>query len=308
MKHQTHIYIAKKAIEMLLDSRENLKYKSGYSASPKRKTEWLDKATDLRRIMYSHMDSITEASWAPDDILCDMSTFHTFKLYTAEEFTDSEDFARETHEKDGEKFHRAKGGGGLPYKVDHLARMISDMFKLRKFNDSFNMKNIAYQMFLISHYVVDAHVPMHCDIRDDKPKGARPYKNKPSGGEYYKNSHHAAIETLWEKAVLPVGFGENILVPEKGEQVSDPTRYSEAVKYDFEKDAGELVTTRLEFDDIMDYMIDICIESKKRSLRLFPVDHEDKPVMDDFGEFTREIFSHAIGNVASIWMCIWAKN
>ncbi|MCK4537598.1 MAG: hypothetical protein KAV42_02245 [Candidatus Krumholzibacteria bacterium] len=308
MKHHTHIYIAKKAIEMLIDSRENLKYKSGRSASSERKEEWLHAAKDLRRIMNSHMDSITEASWAPDDILNDRSTFHTFKLYTEEEFTDFEAFAKETHEKDGEKFYRAKGGGGLPYKVDHLARMINDMFKLRKFNDSFNMRNIMYQMFLISHYIVDAHVPMHCDIRDDKPKGAKPYKDKPSDGEYYKKKHHGDIETIWEKAVLPVGVGEKILVPEKGKEAGKSAKYSEAVKYNFKKDAGELVTTRLEFGDIMDYMIDLCIESKKRSLRLFPVDHNDKPVMDDFGEFTREIFSHAIGNVASIWMCIWAKN
>ncbi|MBU8923043.1 MAG: hypothetical protein KOO63_14590 [Bacteroidales bacterium] len=303
MKHQTHIYIARKAIELLYDSLNNLKYPSGQAAASSKKTAWRREAKDLQRILYSHIGSITEASWAPDDILCDKSTFHVFKLYTEDEFTDFADFSKEIHVYHSKNYHRASGGGGLPYKVDHLARMINDMLKLRQFNDSFNMEHIMYQFFLLSHYVVDAHVPMHCDIRDDNP-GSK----KPSEGLYYPDKWHGKLEQTWEDAVLPVGIEENLIIAEKGKEMGVDSEYSDSVAYNLKKHAKEIDTFYLEPRKLLDYMIDLCIKSKKRNQRLFPIADPSEPVMAKFDDITREIFNAAIGNVISIWMCIWAKN
>ncbi len=303
MKHQTHIYIAKKAIELLYDSLKNLKYTNGRSVNSSKKQEMRRQAKSLQRILYSHVGSITEASWAPDDILCDKSTFHIFKLYTEDEFSDYEEYARETHSFGGKKYYRASGGGGLPYKVDHLSRMINDMLKLRKFNDSFNMEHIMYQFFLLSHYIVDAHVPMHCDLRDDNP-GAK----KPKEGLYYPDKWHGKLEQIWEDACIPVGIEENLITPEKGSEIGDYTQYSESVKYNLKKHASEINTYYLRPHLLMEYIINLCIKSKKRNRELFPVEDPSQPRMEILDTMTREIFNDAIGNLISIWMCIWSRN
>ena len=126
MKHNTHIYIASKAIEFLRDSVDNF--------PPKTRARMRLKAVELQRLLRYHQASVVEASWAPDDVLCDKSLFHTFKLFTADEFSNAEKYAAETHERDGKKYYRIKGGGGLPYKVDHLARIIADLGKLRAYD------------------------------------------------------------------------------------------------------------------------------------------------------------------------------
>jgi hypothetical protein len=138
MKHNTHIYLAAKAIEFLHDSVDNLRYLSGSSAASKTRTKVKQQATDLQRMLRYHQSSIVEAAWAPDDVLNDKSLYHTFKLFTAQEFPDPEQYTTECYERDGKKYYRVSGSGGLPFKVDHLARIIADLVKLRAYNDHFS--------------------------------------------------------------------------------------------------------------------------------------------------------------------------
>jgi len=301
MKHYSHIYIARKSIEFMYDALENLYYPSGRKASARRRKELREKGKVLQRLLNYHKDRIEEASWAPDDILYDKS-FHTFKLFTKNEFTDYKDYAKETHTKNRRKYYRAAGGGGLPYKVEHLARIIRDMIKLRNYNDAYSMEQIMYQFFLLSHYVVDAHVPMHCDIRDDVPSA-----NKPKEGRYYDDSWHDKIEGRWEEACTPVGFLEEIFERERVQDNIDPTTLSLSVTFNVDYHTAEIITYYIQSENLMKYMIDLCIESKERSLKFFPVDEPNNTNEDDFNGFTREMFSATIGNLISIWVCMWEQ-
>ena len=72
MKHNTHIYLAAKGIEFLYESLENLRYattnRRAVSATiSKRRRE----GKVLQRMLMHYQDAISEASWAPDDILSD---------------------------------------------------------------------------------------------------------------------------------------------------------------------------------------------------------------------------------------------
>ena len=194
MKHNTHIYLAAKAIEFLYEGMGNLRYaKSGKTVPSKLLREKRASAKTLQRMLMHYQQVISEASWAPDDILNDKSQFHTFKLFTEKEFSDGKTFSKEIHK---EKYYRAKGGGGLPYKVDHLSRAIADMDKLRRYNDRCSMEQIMYQYLMISHYIVDANVPMHCDLRDDPPSASD--TKKPRNGTYFSGTLHGKVEKTWE--------------------------------------------------------------------------------------------------------------
>ncbi|MEA2076647.1 MAG: hypothetical protein U9O95_01350, partial [Candidatus Marinimicrobia bacterium] len=206
MKHNTHIYLAAKAIEFLYEGMKNLRYAgSGRAVPAETIRKKRDSAKTLQRMLLHYRDAISEATWAPDDILYDKSLYHTFKLFTDAEFPGSHTFAKEVHRNN---YYRAKGGGGLPYKVDHLSRMIADMDKLRRYNDRCSMQQIMYQYLMISHYIADAHVPMHCDLRDDPPSANNTSKPR---GKYFFGTLHGKVEQLWEDAVLPIAIKEEIV-------------------------------------------------------------------------------------------------
>ena len=305
MKHNTHIYLAAKAIEFLYEGMGNLCYAgSGNAVSAKLRRDKRASAKTLQRMLLHYRDAISEASWAPDDILNDKSQFHTFKLYTDEEFPGGSDFAKEIHQ---DKYYRAKGGGGLPYKVDHLSRMIADMDKLRNYNDRCSMEQIMYQYLMISHYIVDANVPMHCDLRDDPPSFSD--TSKPKNGNYFKGTLHGKIEKAWEDAVNPVAIEEGIIELSREDDDAPVTDLSsEVVFHVTEPDHVDLIRPlQISDNSLMDYMIDLCISTKERSLTLFPIDDPNGWIQDDLKAVTRPVFADSISALISVWMWIWDK-
>jgi hypothetical protein len=306
MKHNTHIYLASKGIEFLYEGLDNLRYStSGRKAASNTRSKHRREGKVLQRMLMHYQSVISEASWAPDDILNDKSQYHTFKLFTTQEFPHSESYAKEIHRN---KYFRASGGGGLPYKVDHLARVISDMDKLRRYNDRCSMNQIMYQFLLISHYLVDAHVPMHCDLRDDPPSVNN--TTKPRNGNYYSDALHGEIETLWDEAVTPVAIAEEIIRPGRKDDDLPETALSNQIKFNVTNNnhCKEITTYIIPKGNLMQYMIDLCIKSKERSLKLFPVNDPANWNQRIFPAMTREIFAEAIGNLITVWSWIWGEN
>ena len=306
MKHNTHIYLAAKGIEFLYEGLGNLSYadtnkKVSSSTRAKRRRE----GKVLQRMLMHYQDVISEAAWAPDDIINDKSQYHTFKLFTEQEFPDSRSFAREIHR---DTYYRASGGGGLPYKVDHLARVISDMDKLRRYNDRCSMNQIMYQYLLISHYIVDAHVPMHCDLRDDPPSAKD--KSKPRNGKYYSDALHGKIEEMWEDAVTPIALEEEIIRAKRKDDDRPASSLSEQVRFNVtnEEHCDEIVPYVVPNDDLMRYMINLCIETKESALQLFPINDPSNWNREIFPEMTRQIFAKTISNLITVWIWMWGDN
>ncbi|MDX9883168.1 MAG: hypothetical protein RBS73_13990 [Prolixibacteraceae bacterium] len=306
MKHNTHIYLAVKGIEFLYEGLSNLQdLKTGQKVSTTTITKMRREGKILQRMLMHYQDMISEASWAPDDILNDKVQYHTFKLYTEDEFPGSKIFAKEIHR---DKYYRASGGGGLPYKVDHLARVISDMDKLRRYNDRCTMNQIMYQYLMLSHYIVDAHVPMHCDLRDDPPTDTD--MTKPKNGNYYSDSLHGKIEQLWEDAVTPIAIKEGILRINRKDDDCLPVDLSKQIEFRVINDdhCNEITPHFIADKDLMDYMIDLCIRTKERSLLLFPINDPTNWNKQLFFQLTREIFAQAISSLISVWIWIWMKS
>jgi len=314
MKHNTHIYLAAKAIELTRQSVDNMhdghhKYVTRYKKTKERRS-----ATQQQRILQYYQDLIEEATWAPDDVLRDNDPNHIFKLFTDEEFPNHGLSDRPTFKKENKIYY--KFAGGLPYRVDHVARSVISMCKLREFNDQFDMKQIMYQYLLLSHYVADAHVPMHCDLRDDPPKEGRtpdPSRRKGTGkprGKYMRNDAHGKLEELWDKAVTPVAIEEEIFPRTWTKERIDKTDLSDDVSFTFKdcKKGGEVQVITIPPNGLMNFMIDICIQSKIRGQKLFPLDNPKKRDDSVLKETTREIFAGCIGSLLSIWRYIWSQH
>jgi len=61
MKHNTHIYLATKSIEMLYEGVRNIKKIDGTDISAKAKRDLLNSAKILQRFLFNYRDSIKEA-------------------------------------------------------------------------------------------------------------------------------------------------------------------------------------------------------------------------------------------------------
>ena len=314
MKHNTHIYLAAKAIELTRQSVDNMHDGNHNYMTGSKKTEERISATTHQRIFQYYQDLIEEATWAPDDVLKDNDPNHIFKLFTDEEFPGHGLKDRPTFKSGNQTFY--KFAGGLPYRVDHLARSVLSMCKLREFNDQFDMKQIMYQYLLLSHYVVDAHVPMHCDLRDDPPKeGRHPDPSRRKGtqkpsGKYMKSDAHGKLESLWDEAVTPLAIEQEIFPRTWAKESTEKTELSDAVAFTFNdcKKGGEVEVITIPANGLMNFMIDVCINSKKRSQRLFPLDNPEERDDSVLKDITREIFADCIGSLLSIWRQIWSQH
>ncbi|MEN8151657.1 MAG: hypothetical protein ABFS86_17710, partial [Planctomycetota bacterium] len=252
-------------------------------------------------------------TWIPDDVLKDNDPYHIFKLFTDDEFPNHGMTGRVVKTVNGMDYHRF--GGGLPYRVDHIAQDVVAMAKMRDYNDHFTKQQIAYQFLLLSHYVTDAHVPMHCDLRDDPPsdsRGSQPSRRRGSGkpaGNYMRSDAHAKLEELWDKAVTPVAVKEGHVRPEWAKHTSGPTAYSPQVTFTFDdaKKTGAVKVPTIPDGRLMGFLIDICVTAKDRGRILFPVATPQTRDDAQLPALTRQIFADAIGDLIAIWNYIWAK-
>jgi hypothetical protein len=305
MKQNTHAYLAWKAIQLAKESVENTVDTHGKLLAGQAKTAARLAAKEMQHRLRYYQDVTSEAAWVPDAVLKDMNPYHVFKLVTQAEFP-GHDFSKcDEWPKDGVTYYRFSGG--LPYRVDHIAQDIISMCKLRQFNDQFTLRQAFYHYLLLSHYVVDAHVPMHCDLRDDPPTDAND-RVKPQG-LYLSKNMHGDLEGLWDKAVSPLAIAEGAIVQTSLEEAADAGPYGETVKLDFKdcKKGAEIRPPTIAKSGLMDFMIDICIESKKRSLQLFAIDNPQQRNDAILPQMTREIFTTAVADLIAIWRYIWAQ-
>ncbi|MCK4857246.1 MAG: hypothetical protein KAT58_04695 [candidate division Zixibacteria bacterium] len=302
MKHNTHIYIAAKAIDLIYESVDNTIKPDGEPFRSTAKSKERREATKRQRLLRYHEALITEASWAPDDILRDNHPYHVFKLLKDDEFVDiPQKYLDRSFQNNGETYF--KYNGGLPYRIDHIANQIVGMEKLRDYNDQYSLRQIMYLYLMLSHYIVDAHVPMHCDHRDDPPGDGEVKLN----GAYMKESAHAALEKLWDEATTPVAMNEEIIEVARNEDRKPETVYSPDVIFDLSACdfGGEVLVAVIPKYGLMDFMVGICFKSKERCRDLFPLDNPTQRDDSNLHALTRSIFADAIGNLMAVWRYVW---
>lgn len=71
----------------------------------------------------------------------------------------------------------------------YLGDLSTQKIKDLSLSPNFSARQIALTFFLLSHYVCDCHMPLHCDVRDFKVKGI---------GRRLSDKLHPSIEKKWE--------------------------------------------------------------------------------------------------------------
>lgn len=234
--------------------------------------------------------------------------------------------------------------GHLPNRVIALTHSISDMLKLGDFplafylreqrkrayegdlsatgvkslslSPTFSARQIAITLFMVSHYIADAHMPLHCDYRDyTRPKKVRPIPPR----------LHPSIEEEWEKSfpkerIIEIGKYSKSSVDDIVLNLPKNSiiRIDKEEKY---KLSASINGLKKSDNDVWKEMVNICRVSYALSQNWINKENTENKKLgyddvrelikrkgkEDFADITNRIFHDSVESVARIWLLVWGK-
>lgn len=192
MKKFTHAWLVFMAVKRLAKANIPEYYGSGPSAVP-----IAAHAKSLVRWFMNYRDFVMQGAWYPDAVFCDQGSSHGVKYEPVE--SDETGFPFKVLPDTMEVYNLMKAESklyGKPFRIvkgdlcdrcEAMAHTIVDNFKILTREDKGNplspsSNHMAMRFFIMSHYVADAHMPLHCDARK-------------------LGVLHADVEKKWEDAV-----------------------------------------------------------------------------------------------------------
>ena len=169
--------------------------------------------------------------------------------------------------------------------------------------------HIAMRFFILSHYIADGHMPLHCDARSF----------------YNKNEVHAFIEKMWDDQVQAAyridEYNERFYYDKDGYPLlNEDTEPSPLIKYvekelrdrSFSWDWGE------DNNNTWDYMSGITQYSYLLAYDLIPADRDPKQIsteyymgteayQEHFEEYSKIILGDAVESIAKVWLHAWCR-
>ena len=304
MKKYTHAWLAFMAIKRL----QNADIPEANREDAKSLVKWF----------HDYRDFVIEGSWYPDEVFKDMATSHVIKYRPSDENREQK-FKKLPKTMNlytlGQKSKLYKKpfvieSGNCADRCESIAHSIIDCFKILRMEDrgcpiSPTNNHIAMRFFILSHYIADCHMPLHCDCRSF------------SSGQ----NIHGFIETQWDTQVknsYSIDTANNRFfygsdgypLPKK------PTPLMLAVENDLanRQYIHEWGTGN---GNTWDYISAISEYSYLMSYRLIPDNYNDENLTKEifkasetyqhFDEYSLYILSDAIDSIARVWLHVWAR-
>ena len=311
MKKYTHAWLAFMAMKRLDQATLPEVEGSGKSA-----VEVASFAKSLVRWFKNYRDFVVQGAWYPDEVFSDQGSSHgvkyepdllsedvrTFK--TLPETMEVRNLMMEESALYGKPFTIVKGN--LCDRCDAMAHTIVDNLKIQYREEKGNpispsSTHMAMRFFIMSHYIADAHMPLHCDARS-------------------LGTIHTAVESQWESAVK-----KSYEIDEDNERFFyDPNGYP--LKTDKMKSLMELVEEKILSRKFVynwgnsdystwDYMSAVTEYSYLLAYEMFPRDFEDTgwteykktPAAARFEEYSSKLMADAVDSIARAWLHVWIR-
>ncbi len=209
---------------------------------------------------------------------------------------------------------------------EYLDELTEKNVKSLSLSPNYSARQVALSFFVVSHYICDAHMPLHCDLRDaSKSKGKLTYERR------LPKAIHPGIESEWERN-LPT---KSHLTINKYTENSIKKIVSKLPKGSFlkldEEDSSYKLNPALykNMPNEWDEMVNICRISYAVSRKWIPykpcqieekigkekcsdewkeLNHDDVMSVigeDEFKDVSNRIFHDAVASVARIWYRAW---
>ena len=315
MKKYSHAWLAFMAIKRLeiIATTDNPKVITGVSDDIRKE------AKALVRWFKDYRDFVIQGAWYPDEVFKDMATSHIIKYEPAADgpFTKFSKLPSTHHiyqmmVKKSSLYGKpyAGGIGNCADRCESISHSIVDNFKMLQREDrgcpiTTTSNHIAMRFFILSHYIADCHMPLHCDIR--------PFSDG--------RDIHGAIEKKWEEHVnksYKIDKDNNRFYydPNGYPLHLNPTPFVQTVEED--------VATRKyvhswggDNENTWDFMSAVSQYSYLFSYYLIPENFKNTQSMDefmdqtewghDFDKYGKMNFGDAIDSIARIWLRVWIK-
>jgi hypothetical protein len=312
MKKFTHAWLAFMAIKRLEETKlsdTNRRY-----------------ADNLIKWFKDHKDGVTQGAWYPDSVIKDMANSHVLKLTTSDEAGNKFKRLPRTYLN----YHYGKSSplwkksftiekdDNLPDRCESIAHSVIDHLKMQESEDkgspvSPTDNQIALLLFMLSHYVADAHMPFHCDSR------------RFSEGK----NLHGYIEGKWDDIIRryyridedndrffydPDGYPLRALEDSRIDQEYQAS-FLKTVE-DVLRDRKFVISWGAKNSNVWDFMSAICQYSYLLSYRFIPEQYNHTNVtltnwqslgLISFDDFSVAALSDAIDSIARVWFRVWRK-
>jgi len=311
MKKYTHAWLAFMAIKRLEDANISGVDDREYADSL---IEWFK----------SHKDGVIRGAWYPDSLIKDNSNSHVLKFEpsgeAAKEFKQLP--AKYLSYKYGESspvrnmgFKLFDEKDNLPDRCESIAESVIDHLKVQESEEkgspvSPTDNQMALWLFMLSHYVADAHVPLHCDSRKFSEE----------------KDIHGQMEGAWDNEIehyYKIDKGnERFFYDQYGYPLMDSDKDQEYQSSYLKKVEDEL--SRREFTEsfgtgnknVWDFMKATCQHSYLLSYRFLPPECNPTNVTLEnwkssgsikFEELSVAVLSDAIDSIARILFRVWRR-
>lgn len=224
-------------------------------------------------------------------------------------------------------------GGHLPNRVIAISQTIADMLKMSEYplifyarnktskvfagdlmqqkvkdlsvSPIFSPRQIALMFFILAHYITDAHMPLHCDLRDfgkdrsimgrlppdlhpsieERWESSFPEKNKLMLHEYLTESIDKVVSSLPDGSIIKIDTDDKYrLTPTVSEAVGD--EWQEMVNV-----ARTSYAVSRKWIDASYKNADALVAAKS----------------EEFKDVTNRIFHDAVESVARLWLKAWGR-
>ena len=307
MKKYTHAWLAMMAMKRI----EKAKIPARQQDDAKALITWFK----------NYRDFVLSGAWYPDAVFKDMSTSHIVK-YKPDPSGTSGYFRLMPPTLQLYKYGLNSDMYGKPYilekrhnicdRCEAFTESLIDSFKILSVENGGSPivpsnNHIAMRFFILSHYIADCHMPLHCDARSF----------------YNKNEVHAFIEDEWDKQVRA-----SYKIDEDNERFFyDPEGYplplegkTELIKYvEEELEKREFIWSwGAGCNNTWDYMSGISQYSYLFAYRLVPADHVPDEISKElyrnsaaykehFTEYSKVILGDAVESIAKVWLHAWGR-
>ena len=310
MKKYTHAWIAFMAVRRLEAAKGKLAGSNGKFAE------------NLVTWLMRFNDEIIKGAWYPDAVIKDMADSHVLKYepsdtadYTFDTLAGTSRVADLTKNAPlrNRSFELHDENDNLPDRVEAIAHSIVDHLKMQHKEPKGSPivptnNHIALLFFMLSHYVADAHMPLHCDARAFS-----------SGKDV-----HAAIEEDWDTSIkkhFEVDRRYNRFYYDKD---GYPLKKKSIAGTWIEEVESDLLSRRFQIgygsgkDGTWDFVRSVCQHSYLLAHLFIPDNYTPANILtaDDawkslgsvsFEEMTIAVFADAVDSIARIWFRLWRR-
>ena len=192
MKKYTHAWLAMMAMKRL--DMGPIPETEGKGKNPQQVSRY---ARSLVRWFKNYRDFVVQGAWYPDEVLCDQGSSHGAKHSPGDPLLAPQVFMAlpktmeiyQLMKKESKLYEEpfVIEKGNVCDRCNAMAHTIVDNFKVQYRKEKGNpiapsSTHMAMRFFMMSHYIADSHMPLHCDARK-------------------LDKIHASIEKSWEDQV-----------------------------------------------------------------------------------------------------------